>query len=683
MLEAIIKRLKHDKRGISNVIVVMLSLILIVVIVSNVVLWNYQMNQLDWEKMQENVEILDVARANRSSWFAAEKEYDINHGYRISGTYTDTHVIDNKFESFTEALAMLEYGCAFKSSNVTVSTSSATPTNDAEAALNINLGVDSHVLIIYNAGNRHGSTEYIWGKGCTINVDGEDKAFSWQSPRGSNYANSVTVVWAGLLTAGTHAIQGKFFSNRDGYMVTIDTRQLSVLWFPNIFAKYVRSTTAVTTTSATPVDDPEAVLTFNLDLESTVLIIYNVGNKRNSAEHLRGKGITINVDDNDIATRQWQSPYGTNHANSVTIAYVKTLAIGTHTIKGRFFANQGGATTTIDERQLVAFCFPTDLIAYGFTESTTSISTTSNTPENDTQAFVPMALTRDSDVFAMYIGGNTNGATESAYGKGLLLDVDGIEVSNSTSWQSPQAANRADSVSIIWHQEMNAGNYSFQGKFFSNSAGSTATISNRQLLVLAFPKPTPDSYRLDINGLFKIDTSTYPLDYVLGVEIQLIYRANDTSERWFLKVLNWTSSQYSDEGFNITTGHLPTSEWDYYSVNLTNKWRSYVHENGTMLIKFHDEGPDGNRTKIDVDFLGVVLFIDGARFTIQNKGPQTTHLIAIWMINATIHRRHTADFFVNPGESGVYIRADISLPREDFMVKIVTERGNMAVFISD
>jgi len=61
MLEAIIKRLKRDKRGVSNVIVVMLSLVLIVVIVANVVLWSYQMNQLDWEKMQENIALLDAS----------------------------------------------------------------------------------------------------------------------------------------------------------------------------------------------------------------------------------------------------------------------------------------------------------------------------------------------------------------------------------------------------------------------------------------------------------------------------------------------------------------------------------------------------------------------------------------------------------------------------------------------
>jgi len=54
-LEAITRHLnlKRNKRGVSNVIVVMLSLVLIVVIVGNVVLWSYQMDQLDWEKCKK------------------------------------------------------------------------------------------------------------------------------------------------------------------------------------------------------------------------------------------------------------------------------------------------------------------------------------------------------------------------------------------------------------------------------------------------------------------------------------------------------------------------------------------------------------------------------------------------------------------------------------------------------
>jgi nitrogen fixation-related uncharacterized protein len=66
MLEAIIKRLKRDRRGVSNVIVVMLSLPLVVVIVANVVLWIYKMNQFDWDKMQEDIGIANVEHVNHS-----------------------------------------------------------------------------------------------------------------------------------------------------------------------------------------------------------------------------------------------------------------------------------------------------------------------------------------------------------------------------------------------------------------------------------------------------------------------------------------------------------------------------------------------------------------------------------------------------------------------------------------
>ncbi len=40
----LLRKFKQAKKGISNVIVVMLSLILIVIVASNVILWSYQMN---------------------------------------------------------------------------------------------------------------------------------------------------------------------------------------------------------------------------------------------------------------------------------------------------------------------------------------------------------------------------------------------------------------------------------------------------------------------------------------------------------------------------------------------------------------------------------------------------------------------------------------------------------------
>jgi len=186
--------------------------------------------------------------------------------------------------------------------------------------------------------------------------------------------------------------------------------------------------------------------------------------------------------------------------------------------------------------------------------------------------------------------------------------------------------------------------------------------------------------RLDIDGTFVIGVSTYPLDYIQTIEIQLRYGADDAGEKWYLKAYNWSSSTYSDNGFNSTAGHTPTTGWDYYAVNLTDEWRSYVQDNGTIYVKVADEGADSNQTTIDIDFLAVRAEIDGTRFTFKNEGALTSHLVSLWIINSTNHRRYDINIFVNSADTTTYLRADISLPAGQFIVKVVTERGNIAVY---
>src|SRR3990170_1980633 len=102
MLQAITRRFKREKRGVSTVIVAMLSLVLVVIIVGNVVLWSYQMNQVDMDRMQETLSLTNVTRITRSSWFTAQNEYSIGTGSRLSGTYTDTTTLDGVYETFRE-----------------------------------------------------------------------------------------------------------------------------------------------------------------------------------------------------------------------------------------------------------------------------------------------------------------------------------------------------------------------------------------------------------------------------------------------------------------------------------------------------------------------------------------------------------------------------------------------------
>jgi hypothetical protein len=48
---------------------VILSLVILVVVVENVVLWGYNMNQYDWERIHENLSILNVTSGSSGGCF--------------------------------------------------------------------------------------------------------------------------------------------------------------------------------------------------------------------------------------------------------------------------------------------------------------------------------------------------------------------------------------------------------------------------------------------------------------------------------------------------------------------------------------------------------------------------------------------------------------------------------------
>jgi hypothetical protein len=99
-LQAITRRLKRGKRGISTVIVVMLSLVLMVIIVGNVVLWSYQMNQLDWEKIQERVDIINAQSVN-DTWAQNSTAYALKGSTSlVSGDILDLAADDDVYMTF-------------------------------------------------------------------------------------------------------------------------------------------------------------------------------------------------------------------------------------------------------------------------------------------------------------------------------------------------------------------------------------------------------------------------------------------------------------------------------------------------------------------------------------------------------------------------------------------------------
>ncbi len=267
------------------------------------------------------------------------------------------------------------------------------------------------------------------------------------------------------------------------------------------------------------------------------------------------------------------------------------------------------------------------------------------------------------------------------------LDLDDneflIEYYDGSTWDTYQDLNQLESGNG-WHYYTEAVTDSqyfvsnFQIRWWANSLlrDKTGCVD----LVSIKKSAGAGSYSLDMNGRYTINLSTYPLAHIQTIEIQLRYRADDSAENWYLKAYNWTASAYSDNGFNSTSGHTPTTGWDHYSVNLTDVWQSYIHSNGTINVKFVDQDADSDQTSVGIDFLGVRVKMDGTQFTFENDGALTLHLVSLWMINSTDHQRYDINVFVNSAATKNYLRDDVSLPTGNYTVKVVTERGNVAVY---
>jgi len=196
-----------------------------------------------------------------------------------------------------------------------------------------------------------------------------------------------------------------------------------------------------------------------------------------------------------------------------------------------------------------------------------------------------------------------------------------------------------------------------------------------------FIETVSDFSLLRIINNITIDLSTYPIRYIQGIEILTKYNITENGERWFLRAYNWTATSFSDAGFNNTDGNQPLlNEWNEYSISILDDWIDYVNPRGTLLVEFSDEGTTANQTVTQIDFFSVRAMINGTQFDLKNSGPMTAHIVAIWIVNSTNHQRYGTSFFINSGEEATYIRTDISLPRDKFVAKLVTEKGNVVIY---
>jgi len=621
-LQAITRRLKREKRGISTVIVVMLSLVLVVIIVGNVVLWSYQMNQFDWERLREDVTITDVSRVNGSSWFVAQSEYALNIGSRINGTYTDTQAIDDQSESFTEGLNWWNTNYDYRR-QITIENNAA---STLDAGYSICVTMDTASLILAGKILASGDDLRVVYLSDSIRTELDREVidmnrtstqiwFKTQASIEASSADSNYYVYYGNPSSGSPPANKSNvylwfddFNRADNPDITTET-PYSVKTGGGVWSIENNNLKNVGASG----DPNKLIITALGDVNTAVDMLVKINVTSFAGGDLSRMGLSCCM---DTSPSRGSGYCGLFHDDSNTLDLLNDL---------RSWGTQGTYSWSLDTWYYMRFRVVDPASRVG-------------------QVKVWQVGTNEPSTWT--VDGSFGSGTARSYGE---VGFAGSRTTDITYF---------DDILI---------------RFIADSEPSTSLGSEE----------SQGNNRLDINGTFVIDLSIYPLTSITNVEIQMRYRPSDTGEKWYLKAYNWTSSTYSDSGFNSTAGHTPTIGWNYYAVNLTNCWESYVNSNGTVYVKIVDEGADVDQTTLDIDFFAIRVVIDGTMFTFENKGSSTSHLVSLWVINSTHHQRYDIDVFINSGDVTSSLRSDISLPGKPFMIKVVTERGNVAVFSED
>jgi hypothetical protein len=578
-------------------------------IVGNVVLWSYQMNQLDLERMQETVQVTNVTRITRSSWFTAKEEFSILTGTRIGGTYTDTKVIDDFHETFREEIPSICYNPSdYTLGGFTTFVSGSL--TDLQTDNGVYMQLSSYPSAFSNTTETFGNTSPgISRRDIRNNIVG-----SLFTPAKDGEAQSVTAY----------------------IRITTASKKMKCA----IYLHSNLSLVAQTEEKTVPVGI--AWVTFNFLTPKPIL--------KAGAEYLL---VAWSETGNGYAYLYCTSGT-TNQGHYVSFTYGTNFPnpMPNPAHESRAYSIYCTLRPAIEETVEVEFSGASN------TESWTNLTWTFD------GCFTMEGVTT---TFQLY---NYQTEEYSTSGDGYIIATIGTTDATMTQTITTNPAQFRDSN----------GNW----KLKITGIKPAETQFNFKVDWIEYKVTISDIYRLDIYTYFAIDLSTYPLDHIQGIEILLRYNATENMEKWFIKAYNWATMSFSDAGFNNTEGSQPVlNEWNEYAINITGNWRDYVRSDGALSIKFEDEGLNMSQTIIGIDFLGVRAIIDGTSIKLRNLGPLTTQLVAVWIINSTNHQRYSANLFINSGEEATYIRADIKLPEGKFTVKIVTERGNMAVFVVD
>ena len=249
-----------------------------------------------------------------------------------------------------------------------------------------------------------------------------------------------------------------------------------------------------------------------------------------------------------------------------------------------------------------------------------------------------------------------------------------VDVWNGTAWQNvfTNLTNGWNNVSVSSYLDSSTFTIRFRG---GNESGDT--IQNSWDIDVTMLHVWSGEYTLDVEFTGSSNTEDWTqLNWTLN-SAWTIGSVNVT-----LQLYNYTLGGYSASG----NGYIAYTSDDTQNTDENKSQTINVNpthfRNATDYWKMKVKGVKATDTQFDfkadwIEFKAVKI---GTFFTFKNEGSLTSHLVSLWVNNSTNHQRYDINVFVNSAETTTYLRADISLPTGQYTVKVVTERGNTAIY---
>jgi hypothetical protein len=571
MLQAIIRRLKREKRGISTVIVVMLSLVLVVVIVGNVVLWSYQMNQLDWEKMQERIDIVNTQSINEN-WTQNPTAYALKGSTSwVSGDVLDLAADDDvyiTFRSYYSGTGTVD----FVDNNLSDVDSSADIGTHSD--FSAQYGIDG-IMDTLQEGDAGGGEQWISPTGY------EDPGSGWNLETRAYDDSLGTFAWA---------------------------------WIPaDSWSEYL-----VLTHNAITCDKIQYwVRVQNVAIDQLEVDIDN--------------GSWINVHSGAGTWREW-----------VNVSFSETSVTR---MRFRFHNSHASQNRWV-------LLYEADFLQLPNYELDLEVQWTN--------------VNYDHVIERLYIYGGTMGA------ENIRVDV----------WTGSEWENLLSDLVSGWNI-ISVSSYLNSSTFTLRFKGGTETSDTVQ-----------DSWDIDAALLL-----VWTYEYTLEVEFTGLSNVEDWTQLEWTTNTAWTTGSVNVtlQLYNFTLDGYPTSGDGF--VAYTSDSSPNVDENRSQTIninptdfrnatghwKLKIKGTKTGTTRFDLkaDWVEFRETKIGTLFTFENGGPVTSHLVSLWINNSTSHQRYEMDLFIAPGETASYFCKNIILSDGEYIIKVSTKRGNMAVFSED